>query len=86
MERSSFVFRIAATLAVLIASLMVSNIISENLGWQSRTYESDPWWLHNLLLLLTTFSLAMSIACGIWIHIKTQIQKETLGAGPRVDG
>jgi len=47
--------RIILACIAFVATGFVVSILIDSLGWNPQTYESDPWWLHRLVLLAVTY-------------------------------
>jgi hypothetical protein len=58
-ELSRFLARFLVTTVAFVASCFVAANLSDWLGWQKTTYESDPWWLHRVVLLVVVFFAAL---------------------------
>ena|SRR5947207_1302698 len=72
LESGGVGFRIAATLGVLIANLFLSGLISQGVGWDSQTYQHDPFSLHRSVLEIGVFAVLIATASGAWRAIDRQ--------------
>lgn len=75
LESGGFGWRLAATIGVLIVSLVVSGLISDAVGWNRQTYLEDPFSFQRSVLEVGVFGALMAAAASVWWVIDRRTKK-----------
>ena len=59
--------RVLVAIGVLLLSSIVAALVAEALGWNQRTYDSDPWAIHRGVLTVIVFLSGLVAARIAWI-------------------
>jgi H+/Cl- antiporter ClcA len=66
-QKSGVLRRILVASGVFVSTGFVSSILTNGLDWNQQTYDSDPWWLHRLVLALIVFLAGLLVTRVLWI-------------------